>query len=277
VAAALDGLVFTPTPDEVAPGNTVTTTVTAALEDSAGETAAATSTITATQVTPPSTTDTIVLNISEQYVTDNSIFTIKVNGQQVGGEYQAHALHSTGDSETVSLTGDWGSGVNDVEISFINDTDRHNLYVSSISENGVTYAETSAALRQAGSATFAVGGTTPTAAAPVDTLTLQLSDIAPDRNALFVLYIDGKQVTTPQVVTALHDANETQGFTFTGDLGSGTHTIGVACVNHASGPSADEEPSLYVDGITLNGSDVSSGSTAPITHTIAYFTITASH
>jgi hypothetical protein len=230
--------------------------------------------------TPPVTlsgTDTIALNVSEDYSDGNAEFTIKVNGQQVGGNYQVHALHSSGDSGTILLTGDWGSGVNDVDISFINHTYGRNLYVSSVAENGVTYAGTSASLLQNGSDTVAVGGATPTAAAPVDTITLNLSEDAYEGNALFVLYIDGKAVTTPQVVTALHDANQTQGFTFTGALGAGNHTIGVAFTNDAYGGSASEDRNLYIQGVTVNGSDVFSGTKAQDSNGISNFTITTSH
>ena len=109
VAAALDGLVFTPTTNQVAAGVAVTTTVTAAIKDTAGETASAKSTVTATQVasTPPPT-DTLALQISEDYADGDAEFTVSINGKQVGGDYLAHALHNSGDAETVTLTGDWG-------------------------------------------------------------------------------------------------------------------------------------------------------------------------
>ncbi len=278
VAAALDGLEFTPAANKATANAAIVTTVTATVKDTAGETASATSTITA-----PPATDTIALHISEDAWEGDAEFTVKVNGQQVGGDYTASVLHSSGDGGTFSLTGDWGAGVNDVQVSFINDAyggssskDR-NLYVNSISENGVTYANTTAALYNKGTDSFAVGGTTPTASAPADTLTLQLSEDAWQGNAEFVLYIDGKAVTTPQVVTALHDANQTQAFTFSGNLGAGTHTIGVAFVNDAYGGSASEDRNLYIDGITLNGSGVFGGTKAQDSDGTSSFTITTTH
>ena len=275
VAADLNGLMFTPAANTVAPTSPVVTTLTATVKDTAGETATAASTITATS---PPVLDTIVLNISEDHADGDAAFTILVNGQQIGGDYTAHALHASGDSGTVSLTGNWGSGVNDVEVSFINHAYGRNLYVNSISENGLTYANTSALFSQNRSATFAVGGTTPTEAAPVDTLNLQLSENAWEGDATFVLYIDGKAVTTPEVVTALHDASQTQDFTFTGDLGAGTHTIGLACTNLTYGPSAGEERNFYINGITINGSEVFSGATPEsVTKATASFTVTTTH
>jgi hypothetical protein len=228
-------------------------------------------------VTTPPPSDTITLNMSEDYKNGDAAFTVKVNGQQVGGTYTANALHSTGDGQQVSLTGDWGSGINDVQVSFINHAWGRNLYVNSIEENGVAYAGTSAAMPKNGTDSFAVGGATPTEAAPPDTLTLHLSEDAYQGDAMFVLYIDGKAVTTPQVVTALHDANKTQGFTFTGNWGAGTHTVGVGFVNDAYGGSASTDRNLYINGVTVNGTVEFSGTKAQDSHGISNFTVTESH
>ena len=234
-------------------------------------------------VAPGSTVDTLALHVSEDFWKTDAQFTVSVDGKQVGGDYTASTLHSSGDSGTVQLTGDWGSGVNDVQVSFINDayggssaTDR-NLYVNSASYNGVTYAGTSASLYSDGTASFAVGGSTATEAAPADTLTVNLSEEAWEGNAEFVLYIDGKAVTTPQAVTALHDAKATQSFSFTGNLGAGTHTLGVAFVNDAYGGSSSEDRNLYINGVTLNGSSVFSGFKAENSNGTSAFTLTTTH
>jgi hypothetical protein len=242
-------------------------------------------------VTPP-TTDTIDLNVSEAPRDGDAEFTVSVNGQQVGGDYTAHVLNSSGDAGVVQLTGDWGSGVNDVQVNFINQAWGRNLYVNSIAENGVTYAGTSGALLKKGSSeTFAVGGTTPVAPAadptataasstpapPADTLTLNLSEDAYEGDAQFVLYIDGKPVTTKLVVTALHDANQTQGFTFTGNWGAGTHTIGVGFTNYTGGASASDARHLYINGVTVNGSDVFSGVKEQTSDGISTFSVTTTH
>jgi hypothetical protein len=249
--------------------------LTATVEDSAGASASAASTVTAT--TQP-TTDTILLNLSESNRDGDAAFTVAVNGQQVGGTYTAHALNASGDAGTVSLTGNWGSGVNDVQVSFINQAWGRDLYVNSIAENGVTYAGTSGALLTAGSSeTFDVGATTPKAAAPADTLTLDLSEDAWKGNALFDIYVDGKRVTSPQVVSALHDASQTQSFTLTGNWGAGTHTIGVSCVNHAYGGAPSEARDVYIDGATLNGSAVFGGSNTPVMSGVGAFTVVTTH
>ena len=286
VATALDGLVFKPTANQVAAGAGVTTTVSAAIKDTAGETASATSTITATQVAPTvaaPVVDTLALNLSEDAWQGDAEFTVSVDGKQVGGDYTASALHSSGDAGTFLLTGNWGTGVNDVQVSFINDayggsaSEDRNLYVNSIAYNGITYAGTTATMMGNSTDTFAVGGATPTTSGPADTLTLNLSEDAWEGNAEFVLYIDGKAVTTPQSVSALHNQNATQAFTFTGNLGAGTHTVGVDFVNDAYGGTAATDRNLYVNGITLNGASVFNGVKAQDGNGTTSFTLTATH
>ena len=254
----------------VAPA-TVATTMVAAVKDTATHVVAASA-----------TPDTLALQISQDAYDGNAAFTVSVDGKQVGGDYDASALHASGDAGTFNLTGDWGSGVNDVAVSFINSANGgtagdRNLYVNSIAENGVTYAGTTASMTGDSTDTFAVGGTTPTTTAPADNLGINLSEDAWNGNADFVLYIDGKAVTTPQVVTALHDANATQGFALSGDLGAGSHTIGIGFVNDASGAAASEERNLYINGITVNGSDLLSGTHAQDSNGISTFAFSTTH
>jgi hypothetical protein len=224
---------------------------------------------------PPPTTDVLALRMSEAAYQGNAEFTVDVNGTQVGGTFTTTALHSAGDAETVSLLGDWKSGVNDVQVNFINPDDggsaseERSLSVNSIAYNGVTDAGTSATLTSAGSADFTVGGSTATAAGPTDKVSVTLSEDAYAGNAEFVLYVDGKAMTAPTVVSALQDANKTQGFTFTGNWGAGTHKIGIAFVNDAYGGSASEDRNLYVDGVAVNNTTVFSGTDT--------FTVTTTH
>jgi beta-glucanase (GH16 family) len=290
VAGVLDGLVFRPTAHQVAPDAAVATTLTATLRDTAGESASATADITATAVAPPVTTtggssspDTLTLNISEDNWNGDAKFIVDVNGERVGGHYSSSVLHASGDAGVVLLTGNWGSGVQDVQVRFINDayggtasTDR-NLYINSIAYDGATYANTSGTLMSNGADKFAVGGSTPTTTAPADTLTLSLSEDAYKGNADFVLFIDGKAVTSPQVVSALKDAGSTQSFTLTGDLGAGKHTIGIAFTNDFNGGSPTTDRNLYVDGVTMNGSSVFSGVDELDTNSTVNYMVTTSH
>jgi hypothetical protein len=234
-----------------------------------------------TTTTTP-TSHTLTLQMSEDYYKADAEFTVDVNGKQVGGTYSASALHSSGDGDTFVLTGNWNSGANTVQINFINDafggtasTDR-NLYVNSIAYDGVTYKGTSATMDSNGSHTFTVGGSTATATAPADSLTLNLSEQAYQGNAEFELFIDGKQVSSPQVVSALNEASATQAFSFTGNLGAGKHTIGIDYLNADNGGSAGQRD-LYINGIALNGATVFSGSKLESSNGMTTFTVTTTH
>jgi hypothetical protein len=288
VATALDALVFKPTENQVAAGSSVTTKVTASITDTAGETASATSTVTATHAAIMSATpDTLALQVSEDAWDGDAEFTVSVDGKQVGGDYTASALHSSGDSGTFLLTGKWDMGINNVQVKFINDayggssSEDRNLYVNSVAYNGVTYAGTTDPLYSNGTDNVVVGGTTAsvadTATAPADALTIKLSEDAWSGNAQFVLYIDGKAVTTPQVVTALHEANATQAFSFAGDLGAGSHTIGIGFTNDANGGTAGTERNLYIDGISVNGASVFSGVKEQASDGVSSFTFATTH
>jgi hypothetical protein len=229
------------------------------------------------------TPGTIALNISEDAYKGDAKFTVSVDGKQVGGDLTASTLHSSGDAGVFLLTGNYGTGSHTVDIKFLNDaydgtpaTDR-NLYVKSIAFNGTTESGTSASLYSTGDAKFVIGGSTVAGTAPADKLTLNLSEDAYTGNATFVLYIDGKAVTTPQVVSALHEAQATQGFTFSGDFGAGNHTIGVAFVNDAYAGTSSTDRNLYVGGVSLNGASVFSGEKELASNGVANFTVTTTH
>ena len=199
-------------------------------------------------------TSVLDLGLSEDAWQGDAQFTVSVDGKQVGGVMSAHALHSTGDSEHVKLTGNWGSGAHTVGVTFLNDAwggsssaDR-NLYVSSIALNGTQYANTSAALMGNQTQTFAVGGSASQTSANKNALTLHLSEDAWRGDAQFQISVDGKTITTPDVVKALHSAGAVQDFTITG-LSSGAHDVGVTFLNDAYGGSSSTDRNLYVNSI----------------------------
>ena len=97
------------------------------------------------------TTSTITLHVAEDAWNGNAQFNVLVDGKQVGGTQTATVLHSSGQWQDITLTGDFGStGPGKVDVVFLNDawggsasTDR-NLYVQSIDVNGKHFAGTSA-------------------------------------------------------------------------------------------------------------------------------------
>ena len=240
----------------------------------------ASGTSTAPPVTAP---DMLTLRISEDAWQDDAKFMVKVDGTQIGGTLTAFALHVTGDSNVFALTGAWGAGTHDVQIQFVNDayggtpaTDR-NLYVNSVAYNGTTYSGTTATMLSNGTCDFSVGGGATAATAPADTLTLHLSEDAWNGNSQFELTIDGKQVSTPQGVATLHNSGSWQDFTFAGNFGAGTHTVGVQFTNDAYGGSPATDRNLYVNGVDCNGKHYGSGVTLLLSNGTATFTITTTH
>lgn len=221
--------------------------------------------------------------MSEDAGHGNAHFIVKVNGTHVGGIETVSALQSTGNSNVFVLTGDWGTAQQDVQIQFVNDphggtaTADRDLYVNSIGYDGTTYANTTATVLPGSTGSFAVGGTTPTASAPADTLTLQLSEDAWKGNADFTLSIDGKQVSQPQAVTALHSAGALEDFSFAGNFGAGSHTIGITFTNDAYGGTPSTDRNLYVGGAQINGNSISSGTTALMSDGTASFTFVTTH
>ncbi len=88
------------------------------------------------------------------------------------------------------------------------------------------------------------------------TLVVRLSGDNWQGNPRFTVRLDGQEMGSPQEVTALHAAGQSQAFTFTGGFGGGSHTVGVTFLNDAYAGTPSTDRNLYVDGITLNGAAV---------------------
>ncbi len=224
------------------------------------------------------TPDTLTLYTSEDAWNGDAQFIVSVDGKQVGAG-TATALHPSGESSVFVLKGNWGSGVNTVQIQFVNDayggtpsSDR-NLYVNDIAYDGVSYSHTTATMLSNGTDNFTVGGTTAVARGPADRLALHLAEDAWQGNATFYLSIDGKQVSTQQQVAALHSAGAWQDFTFAGNLGAGSHTIGVTFTNDVYGGSPTTDRNLYVNGLTVNGHVYGTGVTTLLSNGTATFNV----
>ena len=232
---------------------------------------------------PVAKSATITLNVSEDAYLGDAQYTVKVDGTQIGGARPATTLHSSGDSDVVSLTGNWGVGTHAVQLQFINDANggtaatNRNLYVNSIALNGVTQSGTTATMDSNATSSFNVGGTTAATAGPADTLTLHLSEDAYNGNAQFVLAIDGKQIATPQSVTASHSAGAWQTITFAGSFGAGSHTVGITFTNDAYGGSSSTDRNLYTNGIDVNGQHYGTGTTAMMSNGTTTFNIATTH
>jgi hypothetical protein len=121
--------------------------------------------------------DTLVLNLSEDAYNGDAQFTVSVDGKALGPAQSVTALHSAGQHELFTYTGDWGAGAHKVTISYANDayggsstTDR-NLYVNAITLDGATTTENAAQWAN-GAVTYTVNS--PGVAGPAVSVTSQV-------------------------------------------------------------------------------------------------------
>ncbi|MGU3330918.1 carbohydrate-binding domain-containing protein, partial [Methylobacterium mesophilicum] len=89
----------------------------------------------------------MLLHISQDAYQGDAQYTVSVDGKQIGGTLTAHASHAAGQSDTVTVNGDWASGGHTVAVNFLNDAyggsaslDR-NLYVDSATYGGAAVAD----------------------------------------------------------------------------------------------------------------------------------------
>ncbi|MDB5316495.1 MAG: hypothetical protein JWO24_2339 [Rhodospirillales bacterium] len=114
--------------------------------------------------------DTLKLRISQDAYQGNALFTVSIDGQQIGGTQtvSASALHGSNTANTLDVLGSFAPGQHTVAVNFLNDlwdgtptTDR-NLYVESAGYDGVAVggAQPLLALYSAGAQAFTVSDTT---------------------------------------------------------------------------------------------------------------------
>jgi hypothetical protein len=232
------------------------------------------------QQTVGSGPDTLVLKISEDAYQGDAQYTVRVDGVQVGGTFTAAALHGSGQSDTLTLNGDWATGAHRVEVNFLNDawggtaaTDR-NLYVDGATYDGAAVPGAGLSLLSTGPQSFGftdTGGTTapppPSGGTPQavslqagsgpDALVLRISQDAYQGSAQYTVRVDGVQVGGTFTASALHGSGQSDTLTLNGDWATGAHRVEVNFLNDAWGGTAATDRNLYVDGATYDGAAVS--------------------
>lgn len=105
--------------------------------------------------------DALVLRISQDAYAGDALYTVKVDGRQIGGTLAASASHAAGKSDTLTVKGDWAPGTHTLTVEFLNDayggtatTDR-NLYVEGATYNGQAIAGAARTLLSAGPVSIA--------------------------------------------------------------------------------------------------------------------------
>ena len=218
---------------------------------------------------PTGSPDTIVFKVSGD---GSPTFTAFVDGKQVGGLNTVTAPHNTGQTQSVSLTGNFGlntAGTHTVSLQFDNPGTNTALYVASATADGNVMAGTTAVntasaghsdpndapMLSAGSLTFSE---------TVDAFTIKA---AADGNATFKFILDGRQVGGEQTVTAAHNLGQWENISIAGAFGlgsAGTNTLAI----QFDDPGANT--ALYVGSVTENGhlmAGISGVNTASLGHT----------
>ncbi len=105
-------------------------------------------------------TDTLVLKVSQDAYNGSAQYTVKVDGKQIGGTFTASALHSLGQSDPLTLKGEWVPGMHKVEVQFLNDAwggttakDR-NLYIDGATIDGEAVPAARLSLFSSGTQSF---------------------------------------------------------------------------------------------------------------------------
>jgi beta-glucanase (GH16 family) len=234
----------------------------------------------------------VTLHVSEDAWNGDAQFKVLVDGQQVGGTQTATADHGSGQSQDVTVNGDFGNGAHTVSVQFVNDAwggwsgaDR-NLYVHSVdingehiagnaannnADNGGASADPGAAVMMvngsadfhagsgadSGSPSVSNGSSTAGSAGGESTLTLHVSNDEWSGNAQFTVSVDGQQVGGVQTATANHGWGQTQDITLTGNFGSlGPDKVDVHFINDAWGGWSGADRNLYVQSIDINGQNI---------------------
>ncbi len=222
--------------------------------------------------------DALVLKISQDAYEGPAQYTVSVDGKRIGEIFTAGAWHAAGQSDTLTLKGDWAPGAHQVSVEFLNDrwdgtaaTDR-NLYVDSASYNGQAVTGAAKALMSDGAEGFAfteapppvpvpqqpVGTSNLSAGGGPDSLVLKLSQDAYQGDAQYTVSVDGKQIggTFTASAAASHAAGRSDTLTVKGDWGPGEHKVEVTFLNDAYGGTAAADRNLHLDSASYNGQAV---------------------
>ncbi len=218
---------------------------------------------------------TITLAIAEDAYLGDAQFTVSVDGTQIGGTQTATALHDDGQSQNFILDANLSAGTHTISVDFLNDAfgiystgvlagDR-NLYVDSITVNGVTTVENSYQnLPGTHNYIVTVGTTTAppvTTAAPTisiasqtlakDTGASATDDITSDGAVTLSGTVTGPSGTTVSILDegkVLGAATITNGaWAFATTLGAGTHSLSAVATDSAGSTTAAAGKTIIVE------------------------------
>ncbi|MGG5808492.1 carbohydrate-binding domain-containing protein [Falsiroseomonas sp. CW058] len=210
--------------------------------------------------------DEVLLAISQDAYRGDARYTVSIDGRQVGDVLPAGALRSLGETDTVTVAGNFGPGVHEVAVTFLNDAwggsagaDR-NLHVEGASFEGRPLLDDSVTLYTAGTrviGTFrdAVPVTRTIGTGP-DAILLRMSQDDWRGDARYTLSVDGVRVDGILTAGAERQFGQQDSITVRGDFGPGPHRLTVEFLNDAWSGSAGADRNLYVEGVSYNGVEV---------------------
>ena len=194
--------------------------------------------------------DTLVIALSADEYLGDATAVITVNGRAVGAAIDVAAVHAAGQTQLVTITGDFGTAIDQLGISYTDDlwrgttaTDR-NLYVDGVTLNGVselgrTELETTS--------TLAV----PLVPVAADRLQLWVNEDAAAGNAMFSVTVDGERLPGTYSTDVAHASGVWQEVDISGHFGAGPHTVTATFLNDAWSNTLDRN--LYVSRIAIDG------------------------
>ncbi len=149
LGAEMAALVFTPAAQPS--GSAPVTTGFEVIAGNASGNSSATTAVVSQSPAAAAQLDTIVIEAAGDQYDGDAMFTVDVNGVQVGGPYSVSTLYSSGTFQRFALSGNFGiTSGSTVAVNYINDAsgrggDR-NLYVGSVTIDGQTYQGSVAAI-----------------------------------------------------------------------------------------------------------------------------------
>ncbi|MDN3564822.1 family 16 glycosylhydrolase, partial [Paeniroseomonas aquatica] len=90
--------------------------------------------------------DALVLKITQDVYKVGAQYTVSVDGKQIGGTLTAGAAQGSGQTDVITVKGDWAAGAHKVTVTFLNDTwggtsaTDSNLHVTGMTYNGKAVA-----------------------------------------------------------------------------------------------------------------------------------------
>ena len=202
--------------------------------------------------------DVFQLSLSGDHGSYNPHFTVSVDGVQQGTANVISALHQYGQTQQVTVAGNFGSGSHSVVVSFPNGVvsgqpaSGVNLYVDSLSYKGIAVPDSAVELSYRGSLTYVTPVEQP------DTVVLNMTEDAWVGDAQTSVFVDG--VSVGQATVTAPKGSSPQQLTFSGEFGgaAAAHTVTVEFLNDLyNGPGQDRN--LYLTGMTFDGTSISSG------------------